>query len=65
MKLPSWDIGEWLLTVGAVLVIAYAVGEIAPKSLLAVLLLVALTLFAVLGSRLGPSRGPRRADRDS
>ena len=64
MKLPSWDIGEWLLTVVAVLVIAYAVGEIAPKSLLAALVFVALTVFAVLGSRLGPSRGPRRADCD-
>ncbi len=64
MKFPWWDIGEWLLTVVAVLVIAYAVGEIAPKSL-AALVLVALTVFAVLGSRLGSSRGPRRADRDS
>ncbi len=50
MKLPSSDIGEWLLTVGAVLVIAYAVGEITPK-LLAALVLVALTVFAVLGNR--------------
>lgn len=65
MKLPSWDIGEWLLTVVAVLVIAYAVGEITPKSLLAALVLVALTVFAVLGSSLGPSRGPHRAHRDS
>ncbi len=65
MKLPPWDIRDMLITFVAVLVIAYAVGEIAPKSLLAALVLVALTLFAVLGSRLGPSRGPRRTDRDS
>ena len=64
MKLQSWDIGEWLLTVVAVLVIASAVGEITPKPLLAALVFVALTVFTVLGSRLGPSRGPRRANCD-
>ena len=65
MKLPLWDVRDTLIIFVLVLIIGYAVGEIAPKSPLAALALVGLTVFAVLGSRLGPWSGPRRADRDS